>query len=121
VSIAASQDDTLLVISSYDLPRGRESRLLGLLEEQKETTEVEKFPKYSPCFNPVHDSLPAEKMFENTQRDLPQYAKIQNYLSVGKTHSLWSKRRKDWCFKFKLQGHRTLSVSRMWIPYISTR
>jgi hypothetical protein len=120
-------DDILPVISSYDLPRGQENRLLGLLEEHKETTEVEKFPEYSPHFTPVHDSLLDEKLFENTQRDLPQYAKIQNYLSIGKIHSLWSKRRKDWCFKFKLKGQRTLSASRMWIPlnwripYILTR
>jgi hypothetical protein len=42
------------------------NRLLGLLEELKETTEVEKFPEYSPHFTPVHDSLPDEKLFENT-------------------------------------------------------
>jgi hypothetical protein len=106
-------DDILLVISSYDLPKDQENRLLGLLEEHKETTEVEKFPEYSPHFTPVHDSLPDEKLFENTQRDLPQYTKIQNYLFIGKIHSLWSKRRKDWCFKFKLKGQRTLSTSRM--------
>jgi hypothetical protein len=110
--------DTLPVISFYDLPIGQESRPLGLLEEQKETIEVEKFPEYSPHFTPVHDSLPDEKLFENTQRDLPQYTKIQNYLSIGKIHSLWSKRRKDWFFKFKLKGLRTLSASRMWIPLI---
>jgi hypothetical protein len=34
-------DDILPIISSYDLPRGQENRLLGLLEEHKETTEVE--------------------------------------------------------------------------------
>ena len=84
-------DDTLPVISSYDLPRGQESRLLWLSEEQKETTEVEKFPEYSPHFTPVHDSLPDEKLFENTKRDLPQYVKIRSYLSIGKIHSLWSK------------------------------
>jgi hypothetical protein len=33
---------------------------------------------------PIHDSLSNEKLFENTQKDLPQYAKIQNYLSIGK-------------------------------------
>ena len=120
-------NDTLLVISSYDLPRGQESRLLGLLEEQKETTEIEKFSEYSPHFTLVHDSLPDEKLFENTQRDLLRYAKIQNYLSIVKIHSLWSKRRKDWCFKFKLKGQRTLSASRIgimliWrIPYILNR
>jgi hypothetical protein len=120
-------DDILPVISSYDLPKGQENILLGLLEEHKEITEVEKFPEYSPHFTPVHDSLPNEKLFKNTQRDLPQYAKIQNYLSVGKIHSLWSKRRKDWFFKFKFKGQRPLSASRMWIPlnwqipYILTR
>jgi hypothetical protein len=114
-------DDTLPVISSYNLPRGQESRLL---EEQKETTEIEKFPNYSPHFTLVHDSLLDEKLFENTQRDLPRYAKIRNYLSIGKIHSLWSKRRKDWCFKFKLKSQRTSSASRIgimliWrIPYI---
>ena len=120
-------DDTLSVISSYKLPRDQESRLLGLLEEQKETTKVEKSPEYSSHFTPVHDSLPDEKLFENTQRDLPRYAKIRNYLSIGKIHSLWSKRRKDWCFKFKLKGQKTLKASKIWIllirriPYILTR
>jgi hypothetical protein len=51
---------------TYDLPRGQESSLLGLLEEQKETIEVENFIVYSPHFTPVHDSLPDEKLFENT-------------------------------------------------------
>jgi hypothetical protein len=101
---------------AYDLPRGQESSLLGLLEEQKETIKVENFLEYSPHFIPVHDSLPDEKLFVNIQRDLPRYADIQNYLSVGKIYSLWSKRRKDWCFKFKLKGQRALSASRMWIP-----
>jgi hypothetical protein len=63
-------DDTLPVISSYDLPRGQESRPLGLLVVKKETTKVEKFPEYSPHFTPVHNSLSDEKMFENTQMDL---------------------------------------------------
>jgi hypothetical protein len=71
---------------------------------------------YSPHSITVHDSLLNEKLFENTQRDLPRYAGIRNYLSVGKIYSLWSKRRKDWCFKFKLKGQRALSASRMWIP-----
>jgi len=65
---------------------------------------------------PIHNSLPDEKLFENTQRDLPRYANIRNYLYVGKIYSLWSKRRKDWCFKFKLKGQRALSPSRIWIP-----
>jgi hypothetical protein len=78
--------------------------LLGILEEQKETIEVENFPVYSPHSITVHDSLLNEKLFENTQRDLPRYVGIRNYLSVGKIYSLWSKRRKDRCFKFKLKG-----------------
>jgi hypothetical protein len=65
---------------------------------------------------PVHNSLMDKKLFENTQRDLPRYANIQNYPSVGKIYYLWSKRRKDWCFKFKLKGQRALSASRIWIP-----
>jgi hypothetical protein len=57
-----------------------------------------------------------EKLLKNNQRDLPRYMGIRNYLSVGKIYSLWSKRRKDWCFKFKFKGQRALSASRMWIP-----
>jgi hypothetical protein len=72
------------------------------------------FEKPQPI--PVHDSLPDEKLLKNTQRDLPRYAGIRNYLSIGKIYSLWSKRRKDWCFKFKFKGQRALSASRMWIP-----
>jgi hypothetical protein len=101
---------------AYDLTRGQESSLLGLLEEQKETIKVENFLEYSPHFTPVQDSFPDEKLFENIQRDLPRYADIRNYLSVGKIYSLWSKRRKDWCFKFKFKGQRALSASMMWIP-----
>jgi hypothetical protein len=79
---------------AYDLPKGQESSLLGLLEEQKETIKVENFLVYSPYFTPVHDSLPDEKLFENTQKNLPRYADIRNYLSVGKIYSLWSKSKK---------------------------
>jgi len=61
---------------AYDLPRGHESSFLGLLEEQKETIKVENFLVYSPHFIPVHDSLPDEKLFENTQKNLPRYADI---------------------------------------------
>jgi hypothetical protein len=62
--------------------------LLRLLEEQKETIEVENFLVYSPHFTPVHDSLPDEKLFENTQKNQPRYAAIRNYLSEGKIYSL---------------------------------
>jgi hypothetical protein len=89
---------------TYDLPRGQESSLLRLLEDQKKTIKVENFIVHSPHFIPVHDSLPDEKLFENTQKNLPRYADIRNYLYVGKIYSLWSKRGKDWCFKFKFKG-----------------
>jgi len=98
-----------------DLPRGQESNLLGILEEQKETIKVENFLVYSPHSILVHDSLPDEKLLKNTQRDLPRYAGIRNYLFVGKLYLLWSKRRKDWCFKFKFKGQGALSASKMWI------
>jgi hypothetical protein len=92
-----------------------------------ETIKVENFLEYSPHFTPIHDSLQDEKLFENIQKDLPQYANIRNYLSIGKIYSLWSNRRKDWCFKFKLKGQRALRASRMWIllawqiPHILTK
>jgi hypothetical protein len=124
VSIEAHSSSTLILETpyepqapiSYDLPRSQESSLLGLLEEQKETIKVENFLVYSPHFIPVHDSLSDEKLFENTQKNLPRYAAIHNYLFVGNIYSLWSKRRKDWCFKFKFKSQRALSASRMWIP-----
>jgi hypothetical protein len=124
VSTEAHISSTLILDTPYeprapiacDLPRGQESSLLGILEEQKETIKVENFIVYSPHSIPVHDSLPDEKLFENTQKNLPRYADFQNYLSVGKIYSLWSKKRKYWCFKFKFKGQRALSTSRMWIP-----
>jgi hypothetical protein len=124
VSTEAPSSPTLILETPYeprasiacDLPRAQESSLLGILEEQKETIKVENFHVYSPHSIPVHDSLPDEKLFKKTQRDLPRYAVIRNYISRGKLYSLWSKRRKDWCFKFKLKGQRALSASRMWIP-----
>jgi hypothetical protein len=87
-----------------ELPIGHKSSLLGLLDEQTEVTKVEKHFKYSPYSILVHDSLPDEKLFENSQRDLPRSVKIRNYLSIGRIHYL-SKRRKDWCFKFKLKSY----------------
>jgi hypothetical protein len=123
VSTEAHISSTLILDTPYeprapiacDLPKGQESSLLGILEEQKETIKVENFLVYSPHSIPVHDSLPDEKLLKNTQKDLPRYASIRNYLYVGKIYSLWSKRRKDWCFKFKLKGQRALRASRMWI------
>jgi hypothetical protein len=88
-----------------ELPRDNESSLLGLLDEQTEVIKVEKLFKYSPHSIPVHDSLPDEKLFENSQSDLPRSVNIRNYIIVGRIRSLWSKRRKDWCFKFKLKSY----------------
>jgi hypothetical protein len=124
VSTEAHISSTLILDTPYeprapiacDLPRGQESSLLGILEKQKETIKVENFLVYSLDSIPVHDSLPDEKLLKNTQRDLPRYAGIRNYLFVGKLYPLWSKRRKDWCFKFKFKGQGALSASRMWIP-----
>jgi hypothetical protein len=88
-----------------ELPRGHENSLLLLLDEQTEVIKVEKLFKYSPHSISIHDSLLDEKLFENFQSDLPRSVKIRNYLSVGRIHSLWSKRRKDWCFKFKFKSY----------------
>jgi hypothetical protein len=85
-------------------------------EAPSSSTFILKTPYELRALIPVHDSLPDEKLFENIQRDLSPYADIQNYFSVGKIYSLWSMRRKDWCFKFKFKGQRALSTSRMWIP-----
>jgi hypothetical protein len=87
------------------LPRSHESSLSGLLDEQTEVIKVEKLSKYSPHSIPVHDSLLDEKLFENSESDLPRSVKIRSYLSVGRIHSLWSKRRNHWCFKFKLKSY----------------
>jgi hypothetical protein len=88
-----------------ELPRGHENCLLLLLDEQTMVIKAEKLLKYSPHSILVHDSLPDKKLFENSQSNLPQSLNIKNYLSVDRIHSLWSKRRKDWCFKFKLKSN----------------
>jgi hypothetical protein len=87
------------------LPRGHESSLLGLLDNQTKVIKVEKLFKYSPHSILVHDYLPNEKLFENSLGDLPRSVTIRNYLSIGRIHYLWSKRRKYWCFKFKLKSY----------------
>jgi hypothetical protein len=79
VSTEAPSSPTLILETPYepqapiacDLPRGQESSLLGILEEQKETIKIENFLVHSPHSIPVHDSLPDEKLFENTQKNLP--------------------------------------------------
>jgi uncharacterized coiled-coil protein SlyX len=85
-------------------------------EAPSSSTLILETPYEPRALIPVHDSLLDEKLFENTQKDLPRFMDIWNYLYVGKNYSLWSKSIKDWCFKFKLKGQRALSVSRMWIP-----
>jgi hypothetical protein len=101
VSIEASSTSTPIL----ELPRGHENSLLLILDEQTVVIKAEKLSKYSPYSILVHDSLSNEKLFENSQSNLPQSVNIRNYLSVGRIHSLWSKRRKDWCFKFKLKSN----------------
>jgi hypothetical protein len=99
VSIEASSASTPIP----ELPKGHENSLLLLLDEQNEVIKVEKLSKYSPHSIPIHDSLSDEKLFENSHSNSPQSMNIRNYLSIGRIHSLWPKRRKDWCFKFKLK------------------
>jgi hypothetical protein len=45
-----------------ELPRGHESSLLGILDEQTKVIKVEKLSKYSPHSISVHDSLLDEKL-----------------------------------------------------------
>jgi len=108
VSIEASSASTPIP----ELPRGHENSQLLLLDEQTVIIKAEKLSKYSPHSIVVHDSLPDEKLFENSKSNLPQSVNIRNYLSVGRIHSLWSKRRKDWCFKYELLLPTTLEQSR---------
>jgi hypothetical protein len=62
VSTEASSTST----SILELPRDHENSLLLLLDEQTEVIKVEKLSKYSPHSILVHDSLPDEKLFENS-------------------------------------------------------
>jgi hypothetical protein len=48
---------------------------------------------------PVHDSFPDEQLLEITQKELPWYADIMNYLAIGKIPFHWSKQKKDRFFK----------------------
>jgi hypothetical protein len=81
-----------------ETPRGQERSLLELPIEQIEDTKIEKLPESSSYFIPVHD----EKLFEKTQSGPPLYTDNWNPPAMGRHHSLWCKRRKDWCFKFKV-------------------
>jgi hypothetical protein len=71
-------------------------------DEQIEDIKIEKLLEFSFYIILVHDSPPDEKLFRKTQSGPPQSIDIWNYLAIEKIHSLWCKRRKDWCFKFKV-------------------
>jgi hypothetical protein len=81
-----------------ETPRGQERSPLELPNEQIEDIKIEKLPESSSYFIPVHD----EKLFEKTQSGPPIYIDNWNPPAMGRHHSLWCKRRKDWCFKFKV-------------------
>jgi hypothetical protein len=81
-----------------ETPRGQERSPLELPNEQIEDIKIEKLPESSSYFIPVHD----EKLFEKTQSGPPIYIDNWNPPAMGRHHSLWCKRRKDWCFKFKM-------------------
>jgi hypothetical protein len=81
-----------------ETPRGQEKSLLELPNEQIEDIKIEKLLESSSYFIPVHD----EKLFEKTQSGPPLYTDNWNPPAMGRHHSLWCKRRKDWCFKFKV-------------------
>jgi hypothetical protein len=81
-----------------ETPIGNERSLLELSNKQIEDNKIKKLPKFSSYFILVHD----EKLFEKTQSGLPQSLDIRNHIAIGKIHSQWCKRRKEWCFKFKM-------------------
>jgi hypothetical protein len=97
--------------------RGQERSLLELPNEQIEDIKIEKLPKSYSCFIPVHD----EKLFK-TQSGPLQYTDNWNPPAMGRHHSLWCKRRKDWCFKFKVPTEATMeAVEQSWISSASVR
>jgi hypothetical protein len=81
-----------------ETPRGQERSLLELPNEQIEDIKIEKLSESSSYFIPVYD----EKLFEKTQSGPPLYTDNWNPPAMGRHHSLWCKRRKGWCFKFKV-------------------
>jgi hypothetical protein len=89
-----------------ETPKGQERSLLELPNEQIEDIKIEKLPESSSYFIPVHD----EKLFEKTQSGPPQYTDNWNPPAMGRHHSLWCKRRKYWCFKFKVPTEATMEA-----------
>jgi hypothetical protein len=85
-----------------ETPRGQERNMLELPNEQIEDIKIEKLPKFSSYFISVHESSPDKKLFEKTHNCPPRYRDNWNPPAIGRIHSLWCKRRKDWCFKFKV-------------------
>jgi hypothetical protein len=79
--------------------------LLELPNEQIEDIKIEKLTE-SSYFIPVHD----EKLFEKTQSGPPLYTDNWNAPAMGRHHSLWCKRRKDWFFKFKVPTEATVEA-----------
>jgi hypothetical protein len=101
-----------------ETPKGQERSLLELPNEQIEDIKIEKLPETSSYFIPIHD----EKLFEKTQRGPPLYTNNWNPFAMGRHHSLWCKRRKDWCFKFKVPTKATVeAVEQSWISSASVR
>jgi hypothetical protein len=101
-----------------ETPRGQERSLLELPNEQIEDIKIEKLPESSSYFIPVHD----EKLLEKTQSGPPLYIDNWNPPAMGRRHSLWCKRRKDWCFKFKVPTEATMeAVEQSWISSASVR
>jgi hypothetical protein len=95
---------TLALIS--ETPKGQERSLLELPSEQIEDIKIEKLLESSSYFIPVHD----EKLFEKTQNGPPLYTDNRNPPAMGRHHFLWCKRRKDWCFKFKVPTKATVEA-----------
>jgi hypothetical protein len=85
-----------------EVPIVDERSLLELLNEQIEDIKIEKLHEFSSYFIPVHESSLDENLFEKTQSGPPRYIDNWNPPAIGRIHSLWCKRRKDWCFKFKV-------------------
>jgi hypothetical protein len=95
-----------------ETPRGQERSLLELPNVKIEDIKIEKLPESSSYFIPVHD----EKLFEKTQSGPPLYTNNWNSSTMGRHDSLWCKRRKDWCFKFKVPIEVTVeAVEQSWI------
>jgi hypothetical protein len=98
--------------------RGQEGSPLELPNEQIEDIKIEKLPESYSYFISVHD----EKLFEKTQSGPPLYTGNWNPPAMGRHHSLWCKRRKDWCFKFKVPTEATVeAVEQSWISSASVR